>query len=86
MRDVQEQLVDLQNAVGKGLRDIKIKRFIKYAYPIVLEGWEGVIIRDLLELIMAGDKDISKMSKGGAISYEGSAVLCSQEFPLPGGK
>lgn len=85
MRDYQQQLVDLQNVIIKGMRDIRIRRHQKYAYPIVLEGAEGVIIRDLLELIAAGDKDKPDINTVGTISFEKSPVFCSREFPLPSG-
>ena len=85
MRDAQQQLVDLQKVVIKGMRHIRRRRLIKYAHPIVLEGWEGIIIRDLLELIASGDKNVSKMTKGGSVFYEKSPVFCSFEFPGPGG-
>ena len=84
MRDYQQQLIDLQNVVIKGLRDIGRRRIAKYTYPIVLEGAEGVIIRDLLELITTGDKDTS-LKFAGSIFFEDSLVLCSKEFPLPSG-
>ena len=86
MRDSQQQLVDLQNVVIKGMRNIKTRRLIKYAHPIVLEGHEGVIIRDLLNLIAKGDKEMGPLDKyAGHLYYEKSPVFCSQEFPLPGG-
>ena len=85
MRSAQEQLDDLEKVVTKGLENIRRRRLIKYTHPIVLEGREGVIIRDLLELIAAGGKDVSKMSKGGAISYDKSPVCCSLEFSLSEG-
>ena len=82
MRDSQQQLVDLQNVVIKGLKNIKRRKKIKYAYPIVLEGWEGVILRELCDLIAKGDKDTGALSKyAGTTFYEKSLLLCSQEFP-----
>ena len=80
MRDYQQQLIDLQNVVIKGLRDIGRRRIAKYTYPIVLEGVEGVIIRDLLELITTGDKDTG-LKFAGSVFFEDSPVLCSKEFP-----
>ena len=85
MRTEQEQLIDLQNVVIKGMRKIRMTRLQKYAYPIVLEGSEGLIIRDLLELIAAGDKDRPNINIVGTISFEKSPVFCSREFPLPDG-
>ncbi len=85
MRDAQEQLDDLEKVVTKGLENIRKGKLIKYTHPIVLEGQEGIIIRDLLELIAAGDKDVDKMSKGGAINYDKSPVYCSLEFSLSEG-
>ena len=79
MRDTQQQLNDLQDVVIKGLRDIKRKRLIRYAYPIVLEGEEGVIIRNLMELIATGDRNISSAFAGSAF-FEKSVVFCSNEF------
>ncbi|KKK92994.1 hypothetical protein LCGC14_2697300 [marine sediment metagenome] len=80
MRDYQQQLIDLQNVVIKGLRDIRRRRITKHTYPILLEGAEGVIIRDLLELITTGDKDTG-LKFAGSIFFEDSPVLCSKEFP-----
>ena len=85
MRTEQEQLVDLQNMVIKGMIEIRRKRLLKYAYPIVLEGIEGVIIRNILELIAAGDKDKPDTNIAGHVSFEKSPVFCSREFPLPSG-
>ena len=83
MRTDLEQLVDMQNAIIKGMREIRRRRLLKYAYPIVLEGAEGVILRDLLELIAASDRDYDRKYHG-TIYFEKSPVLCSREFPLPG--
>ncbi len=85
MRTEQDQLIDLTETVLKGLRNMRRRRLIKYAYPIVLEGEEGVIIRNLLELIAAGDKDKPDINTIGTISFEKSPVFCSREFPLPSG-
>ena len=84
MRTEQEQLVDLQNVVIKGLRDLRRRRLLKYAYPLVLEGKEGMIIRDLMELIAAGEKDYDRKLHGSVL-FERSLVFCSAEFPLPDG-
>ncbi|KKN32328.1 hypothetical protein LCGC14_0814770 [marine sediment metagenome] len=84
MRDYQQQLVDLQNVVIKGLRSIRRRRLLKYAYPIVLEGEEGVIIRDLGVLIAVGDKECQLEKYAGSVFFEKSPVLCSREFPVPG--
>ncbi len=84
MRTEQDQLIDLTETVLKGLRNMRRRRLIKYAYPIVLEGVEGVIIRDLLELIATGEKDTSP-EFAGSIFFEDSPILCSKEFSLPGG-
>ena len=86
MRTEQDQLIDLTETVLKGLRHMRIRRHIKYAYPIVLEGAEGVIIRDLLLLISIGDKDKSILDKyAGSMWFEKSPIFCSKEFPLPDG-
>ncbi len=85
MRTEQDQLMDLTDMILKGIRDIRRRRLIKYAYPIVLEGEEGVIIRDLLELIAAGDKDKPNTNIAGMVFFEKSSILCSREFPLPDG-
>ncbi len=85
MRDYQQQLVDLQNVVIKGMRHMRRRRLQKYAYPIVLEGTEGLIIRDLLKLIAAGDKDKPDLKFVSSIFFEKSPVFCSNEFPLPDG-
>ena len=84
MRTEEDQLMDLTDTILKGIRDIRRKQHIKYAYPIVLEGAEGVIIRDLLELIAAGEKDYDR-KYAGTVSFEKSLILCSKEFPLPNG-
>ncbi len=83
MRDYQQQLVDLQNVVIAGMTRIKRMQLIKYAYPIVLEEYEGVIVRDLLELIAIGDKDKSGKILSGSVFFERSPVFCSLDFPLP---
>ena len=83
MRDYQQQLVDLQNVVIAGMTSIRRMQLIKYAYPIVLEGQEGAIVRDLLELIAIGDKDKSNKALGGSVFFENSPVFCSLDFPLP---
>ncbi|HEC65188.1 MAG TPA: hypothetical protein ENI23_07840 [bacterium] len=85
MRTEQNQLIDLTNAILKGIRDIRRRRLIKYAYPIILKGEEGVILRNLLELMAAGDKDKPNINTVGTVSFEKSLILCSKEFPLPSG-
>ena len=85
MRTEQDQLIDLTETLLRGVRHLRIRRHQKYAYPIVLEGAEGVIIRDLLELVAAGDKDKPDINTVGTISFEKSLILCSNEFPLPDG-
>lgn len=84
MRTEQDQLIDLTKEILTGIRNIRIRRHIKYAYPIILEGKEGVILRNLLELICAGDRDKPNTDIAGSLWFEKSPVLCSEEFPLPG--
>ena len=84
MRSSQQQLIDLQNVVIKGLSNIRRRRLIQHACPIVLEGAEGVTIRDLLELIATGDKDIGHLNFASSVFFEKSPVFCEKEFPLPG--
>ncbi len=82
MRTEQDQLMDLTNRILRGIRNIRRRRLIKYAYPIVLEGEEGLIIRDLLELIAAGDKDKTGLKFAGMTFFEKSPIFCSKEFSL----
>ena len=84
MRTEKDQLVDLQNVLIKGMRSIRRRRLLKYAYPIVLKGQEGVIIHDLLELIATGDKD-TNLKFAGSLFFEKSPIFCSDKFPLPDG-
>ena len=84
MRDHQQQLADLEKVVTRGMLRIRRRRLLKYGYPIVLEGEEGVILRDLLELICAGDKDKTYFTVAGRTFFEKSPVFCEREIPLPG--
>ena len=83
MRTEQDQLKDLTEAILRGVRNIRRRRLIKYAYPIVLEGLEGAVLFDLLELTAAGDKDKPDSHFDGAVYFEKSPIFYSNSFPLP---
>ncbi len=83
MRTEQDQLIDLTEVILEGAKNIRRKRHIKYAYPIVLEGLEGVLLRDLMALVAMGDKDKSDASFQNSVFFEKSPVFCSEEFSLP---
>ncbi len=82
MRTGQDQLTDLEGVILNGIENIRRRQLIKYAHPIVLEGAEGIIIHDLLELIATGDKDTS-LKYAGSVFFEKSPVFCEKEFPFP---
>ncbi len=74
MRDYQQQLVDLQNVVIRGMRRIVDNQ--KGLRHLVLRGEEGRILFDLCQLIAVAEKDETQLEIICSMEFEGFPVIC----------
>lgn len=82
---MNNKLQKMEETLLQGIKNMMRRRHIQYGYPVILEGAEGVILRDLMAI--AVQRETAELVLGpdlshytGAMFVDKSPVLCSDEF------